>query len=165
MDHENEEIQNFHNTFGENQRESMDPGLNGFNSQNFLELHNGQISHESINQIFNPFQPNNSSQDLANPNNNISDKEKEDDNQNEETSNNKGNNSENKKSPKISKRCSKSEIEGRTFECKLCNKRYLSYPALYTHCKQKHKQNNSSGRGRGRPKKEGIESEGEKNKY
>ena len=165
MDNENEEIQNFHNTFGENQRESMDPGLNGFNSQNFLELHNGQISHESINQIFNPFQPNNSSQDLANPNNNISDKEKEDDNQNEETSNNKGNNSENKKSPKTSKRRSKSEIEGRTFECKLCNKRYLSYPALYTHCKQKHKQNNSSGRGRGRPKKEGIESESDKNKF
>ena len=165
MDNENEEIRDLHNAFGENQRESMDPGLNGFNSQNFLDLHNGQISRESMNPIFNPFQPNNSSQDLTNQNQNILDKEKEDENQNEETSNNKGNDSENKKSPKASKRRSKSEVEGRTFECKLCNKRYLSYPALYTHCKQKHKQNNSSGRGRGRPKKEGIESEAEKNKF
>ena len=89
MDNENEEIRDLHNAFGENQRESMDPGLNGFNSQNFLDLHNGQISRESMNPIFNPFQPNNSSQDLTNQNQNILDKEKEDENQNEETSNNK----------------------------------------------------------------------------
>ena len=171
MDNENEESQNLHNTFLENQRDPIDTGLNGFNSQNFLDLHNGQNSRDSLNQIFNSFQPNNSSQDLNNQNqisNNIllgNEKEKEDNIQNEETSNNKGIDSESKKSPKASKRRSKSEVEGRTFECKLCNKRYLSYPALYTHCKQKHKQNNSSGRGRGRPKKEGIELEAEKNKF
>ena len=58
------------------------------------------------------------------------------------------------KSQKHVKRRSKTDIEGRTFECKLCSKSYLSYPALYTHYKQKHNTNNSSGRGRGRPKKE-----------
>ena len=56
-----------------------------------------------------------------------------------------------KKTQKKSKRRSKSEVEGRTFECKLCNKSYLSYPALYTHYKLKHNTNNSYGRGR--PKK------------
>ena len=167
MDNENEESQNLHNSFGGNQRESMDPGLNGFNSQNFLDFPNGQNCHESINQMFNAFQPSNSPQELDNQNNNIlkEDKNNEIQNQNEETSNNKGDDSENKKSPKSTKRRSKTEVEGRTFECKLCNKRYLSYPALYTHCKQKHKQNNSSGRGRGRPKKEGIESDAEKNRF
>lgn len=69
------------------------------------------------------------------------------------------------KSQKHIKRRSKSELEGRTFVCKMCNKSYLSYPALYTHCKQKHNTNNSSGRGRGRPKKEQGESNGEKIKY
>ena len=167
MENINEESQNFNNPFGENQRESIEPGLNGFNSQNFLDIHNGHMRSESLNHLFNPYQPNNPSQDLNNQsqNSNIIDREKEDENQNEEISNNKGNDSENKKSPKASKRRSKSEVEGRTFECKLCNKRYLSYPALYTHCKQKHKQNNSSGRGRGRPKKEGNESDGEKKKF
>ena len=63
------------------------------------------------------------------------------------------------------KKRSKSENEGRTFECKICNKSYLSYPALYTHCKKKNHINNSSGRGRGRPKKEGLEMETEKKKY
>lgn len=63
------------------------------------------------------------------------------------------------------KKHSKSENEGRTFECKICNKSYLSYPALYTHCKKKNHINNSSGRGRGRPKKEGLEMETEKKKY
>jgi len=51
------------------------------------------------------------------------------------------------------KRRSKREVEGRNYVCKLCSKSYLSYPALYTHYKQKHNTNNSSGRGRGRPKK------------
>ena len=70
-----------------------------------------------------------------------------------------------KKTQKVFKRRSKSEIEGRTFECKLCNKSYLSYPALYTHYKQKHNTNNSSGRGRGRPKKEQGDLEAEKSKF
>ena len=70
-----------------------------------------------------------------------------------------------KKVSKVFKRRSKSEIEGRTFECKLCNKSYLSYPALYTHYKQKHNTNNSSGRGRGRPKKEQGDLEAEKSKF
>lgn len=69
------------------------------------------------------------------------------------------------KSQKHIKRRSKSELEGRTFVCKFCSKSYLSYPALYTHCKQKHNTNNSSGRGRGRPKKEQGETNGERNKY
>ena len=55
---------------------------------------------------------------------------------------------------KKGKRRSKNETQGRTFICKLCEKSYLSYPALYTHCKQKHNTSNTSGRGRGRPKKD-----------
>ena len=55
---------------------------------------------------------------------------------------------------KKGKRRSKNETQGRTFICKLCGKSYLSYPALYTHCKQKHNTSNTSGRGRGRPKKD-----------
>ncbi len=70
-----------------------------------------------------------------------------------------------KKLLKAPKKHPKSENEGRTFECKICNKSYLSYPALYTHCKKKNHINNSSGRGRGRPKKEGLEMETEKTKY
>lgn len=54
-------------------------------------------------------------------------------------------------------RRSKNDTEGRTFKCKICGKSYLSYPALYTHSKQKHNTSNSSGRGRGRPKKECCE--------
>lgn len=53
-----------------------------------------------------------------------------------------------------SHRRSKNDVEGRTYSCKHCDKSYLSYPALYTHCKQKHNTCNTSGRGRGRPKKE-----------
>ena len=63
------------------------------------------------------------------------------------------------------KRRSKREVEGRNYVCKMCSKSYLSYPALYTHYKQKHNTNNSSGRGRGRPKKENLELENEKNKF
>jgi hypothetical protein len=62
-------------------------------------------------------------------------------------------------------RRSKRESEGRNYVCKMCSKSYLSYPALYTHYKQKHNTNNSSGRGRGRPKKETNEGENEKNNY
>ena len=72
-------------------------------------------------------------------------------------------NDENKK--KHNKRRSKREAEGRNYTCKICSKSYLSYPALYTHYKQKHNTNNSSGRGRGRPKKETNEGENEKNNY
>jgi hypothetical protein len=35
------------------------------------------------------------------------------------------------------KRRSKNDNEGRTYQCG-CGKSYLSYPALYTHIKQKH---------------------------
>lgn len=62
---------------------------------------------------------------------------------------------------RTTKRRSKNDQEGRDFKCNLCAKTYLSYPALYTHMKQKHsraedgttKPMPSSGRGRGRPRK------------
>ncbi len=63
------------------------------------------------------------------------------------------------------KRRTKNDNCGRTFICKLCGKSYLSYPALYTHCKQKHNTCNTSGRGRGRPKKDNGESFSERLKY
>ena len=66
---------------------------------------------------------------------------------------------------KIRKRTTKKESDIRNYKCSFCNKSYLSYPALYTHCKQKHKTNNHSERGRGRPKKEQSEQTVEKNKY
>ena len=46
--------------------------------------------------------------------------------------------------------------EARIYKCKFCEKSYLSYPALYTHCKIKHEIKNTSDRGRGRPKKYNI---------
>ena len=52
-----------------------------------------------------------------------------------------------------SKRRTKDDFEGRNFSCKICNKCYLSYPALYTHYKQKHHSHYISDRRRGRPKK------------
>ena len=62
------------------------------------------------------------------------------------------------------KRRSKNDNWGRDFNCKYCDKQYLSYPALYTHIKQKHSKGPdgevvslpTSGRGRGRPKKGGY---------
>ena len=59
------------------------------------------------------------------------------------------------------KRRSKNDNAGRDFKCKYCDKTYLSYPALYTHMKQKHSKGPdgvlrnppTSGRGRGRPRK------------
>ena len=63
------------------------------------------------------------------------------------------------------KRRSRKDLKGRNFMCKICYKCYLSYPALYTHCKQKHNTCNTSGRGRGRPKKENGESFSERLKY
>ena len=60
-----------------------------------------------------------------------------------------------------SRRRSKNDNSGRDYKCG-CGKRYLSYPALYTHIKQKHAGRTpqgtkvsdlTTGRGRGRPKK------------
>lgn len=152
------------NSFNLNQRDSnIDQVLNSFAQQNILDIPSNQMNADLGNNIFSSFQPNAS--ELNNQLDKSIEKEKEESNKNDEPSNNKKNESENKISPKVPKRRSKCEIEGRTFECKLCKKRYLSYPALYTHCKQKHNTNNSSGRGRGRPKKESSELETEKNKY
>lgn len=61
----------------------------------------------------------------------------------------------------VGKRRSKNDNQGRDFKCKYCEKTYLSYPALYTHMKQKHSKGPdgelrnppTSGRGRGRPRK------------
>jgi hypothetical protein len=66
---------------------------------------------------------------------------------------------------KIRKRATKKESDIRNYKCTFCDKSYLSYPALYTHCKQKHNTNNHSGRNRGRPKKEQSEINSEKNRY
>ena len=66
---------------------------------------------------------------------------------------------------KIRKRTTKKESDVRNYKCSFCDKSYLSYPALYTHVKQKHNTNNHSGRGRGRPKKEQFEQNMEKNKF
>jgi len=66
---------------------------------------------------------------------------------------------------KVRKRATKKESDIRNYKCEFCDKSYLSYPALYTHCKQKHNTNNHSGRGRGRPKKEQTSPNSEKNKY
>jgi hypothetical protein len=59
------------------------------------------------------------------------------------------------------KRRSKNDFQGRDHKCNYCDKTYLSYPALYTHMKNKHAKGPdgqplvsfNSGRGRGRPKK------------
>lgn len=55
------------------------------------------------------------------------------------------------------KRRSKNETKGRDYKCTECEKTYLSYPALYTHIKTKHKNCGdipiTSVRGRGRPRK------------
>ena len=62
---------------------------------------------------------------------------------------------------KKGKRRSKNDVEGRDWNCSICTKTYLSYPALYTHMKTKHtvgpdgeaRAPPTSGRGRGRPRK------------
>ena len=105
-------------------------GLNNDIPSNILDIPNNQLNYSDLNNHILPsFQPN-SSVYLNNQQENNSEKEQDtqEQNKNEETSNNKGDESENKRNPKVNKRRSKSEIEGRTFECKLCNKRYLSYP-------------------------------------
>ena len=75
------------------------------------------------------------------------------------------NNKENEPHTQKRKRTTKKESDIRNYKCSFCDKSYLSYPALYTHCKQKHNTNNHSGRGRGRPKKEPTELSIEKTKY
>ena len=67
-------------------------------------------------------------------------------------------------SKKKQKRRSKNDVNGRDFKCTFCDKTYLSYPALYTHMKNKHAKGPdgqpliafNSGRGRGRPKKNSL---------
>lgn len=39
---------------------------------------------------------------------------------------------------KKQKRRSKNDVQGRDHRCNYCDKTYLSYPALYTHMKNKH---------------------------
>ena len=72
-----------------------------------------------------------------------------------ETPSTKINDNENKNKKEENHRRSKKDFEGRTFNCEICGKSYLSYAALYTHRKQKHNinVNNGRGKGRGRPKK------------
>ena len=165
MDKENEINHNL-NIFSLNQGEqNFEQGLNNLIPNNILDRQNGQlIQNDNNNQVLPSFQPMNYINSLNNQIGNLLEDEKEE-NQNNEEYNVQGKDSDNKKSFKGSKKHSKSENEGRTFECKICNKSYLSYPALYTHCKKKNHINNSSGRGRGRPKKEGLEMETEKTKY
>jgi len=65
---------------------------------------------------------------------------------------------------KKQKRRSKNDFHGRDYKCTFCEKTYLSYPALYTHIKNKHARGPdgqpliafNSGRGRGRPKKNSL---------
>ena len=65
---------------------------------------------------------------------------------------------------KKQKRRSKNDVHGRDYRCTFCEKTYLSYPALYTHIKNKHARGPdgqpliafNSGRGRGRPKKNAL---------
>jgi len=65
---------------------------------------------------------------------------------------------------KKQKRRSKNDVHGRDYKCTFCDKTYLSYPALYTHMKNKHAKGPdgqpliafNSGRGRGRPKKNSL---------
>ena len=61
----------------------------------------------------------------------------------------------------VSKQRRTKDAEGRNHKCSFCSKTYLSYPALYTHLKNKHAKGPDGnpvatltvGRGRGRPKK------------
>ena len=72
---------------------------------------------------------------LENNGNNLNSAQEQKNSSNENTEEN----DENKK--KKGTRRSKREAEGRNYVCKMCSKSYLSYPALYTHYKQKHNTN------------------------
>jgi len=111
-------------------------------------LNNFNLTPPPLNQIFPPVE--------AEPSGNI-------DSNNDVSGqlNHENNNEEHKKR----KRATKKESDVRNFKCTQCDKSYLSYPALYTHCKQKHNTNNHSGRNRGRPKKEQNEVASDKNLY
>ena len=124
---------------------------NYMNPQNFSDLQNNQL-YPDVNLQNNSTHP-------------IQLQENQEQIMNDEGLVDKSEDSEDRKNHKALKRRSKSEVEGRNHQCKLCNKSYLSYPALYTHYKLKHNTNNSSGKGRGRPKKEQNESEVEKSRY
>lgn len=63
-------------------------------------------------------------------------------------------------------RRSKADNDGRNYDCSFCGKSYLSYPALYTHKKNKHREEenkivaeSAGGKSRGRPKSKANESE------
>lgn len=60
---------------------------------------------------------------------------------------------------KLKIRKTKHSIYDRIYKCHICGKSYLSYPALYTHNKNKHNLTEfllKKKKGRGRPKKEAI---------
>ena len=129
--------------------------MNQFQNQENQDINNSQ---NNLTPPIPAMDPADNEMDVENNGNNLTSQgQKNSSNENSEE------NDENKK--KKGTRRSKRESEGRNYVCKMCSKSYLSYPALYTHYKQKHNTNNSSGRGRGRPKKEINEGENEKNNY
>ncbi len=133
-----------------NSGSSLNIGNDIIKEQNYIQLtdfSNPDNLIEPNNTILNSEQFNKSSHKISSDNNELSGENEE---QNQK---------------KHLKRRSKKEAEGRNYVCEICSKSYLSYPALYTHYKQKHNTNNRLGRGRGRPKKETIHLEEEKNKY
>ena len=44
-----------------------------------------------------------------------------------------------KKDKKFRNRTQKKDFKGEVYQCKICIKRYMSYPAWYVHMKLKHK--------------------------
>ena len=64
--------------------------------------------------------------------------------------NNPNNANEGKKTPR--KRVTKEESGQRNFKCEICQKEYLSHPALYTHYKKKHNKKIKTEKPKGRPK-------------
>jgi len=131
-------IDNYTNDIINQKETNFTQQSNFLNPQPFIDPQNNNINSENLIQSAPP--------EEKSPTNELSD-ENEDNNR------------------KQLKRRSKREVEGRNYICKICSKSYLSYPALYTHYKQKHNTNNSSGRGRGRPKKLVSEHNPEKSSY
>ena len=64
--------------------------------------------------------------------------------------NNPNNSGEGKKPPR--KRVTKEESGQRNYKCEICQKEYLSYPALYAHYKIKHNKKIKTAKPKGRPK-------------
>ncbi len=147
---------NYDTTLSTNQN----PLIPNFQNINYIQLQNQQD--QNFNQTYNP-QPQTNQQNILYQNNNqfsqniLQPKSEENIDENYENSQ--------EKKEDTHKRRSKNDTEGRTFVCQLCGKSYLSYPALYTHRKQKHNTNLSSGRGRGRPKKDISEQNIERIKF